>query len=257
MIEWDDFDWRKVVGIILLALLVIAGAIFVIDDNVTSNRTKNSLETQLKVLNGFQNTYQPPSRKELDQMSAQVDSLKADFSKMPLKLGDSVDTAALETKIKNLASANSVSLDKLDLGAETKDKFYKVYPVALSISGQMEQLSKFVAALSDIGIPWRRHGEPENTTSGISMSLEFLAFDQDGWDQSYSCNLSVKVPQNLQVNIDRVRIFKDDLIGLQGQVENMQGKLADAKKTLGEQCNFQRQIDGLQTKIQMTKDFSQ
>jgi len=256
MIDWDDFDWRKVAGLIIFALILIAAAIFVVNDKVSAQRIQQSLEAQMKALNDFQATYQPPTSKDLEELSLQLEARKAEFSKLPLKLGEEVEVRSLETRIRNLASAENVSLDQLEFGDETKDKFLKVYPLSLTASGNMEQLSKFISGLADLNIPWRYHRQPSSSEGRIQMSLEFLAFDQNGWDQSYSCNLAVQVPQNLEVNLSYIRIFKGNLAELKSQVEALQNKLANAQKTLDDKCGIERQISGLETKIKLSKELA-
>jgi len=257
MVDWDDFDWRKIAGLIIFALILIAGAIFVVNDKVSAQRIQQNLEVQMKALNNFQDTYQPPTSRELGLLNAQLEERKAEFAKLPLKLGDEVDVKSLETRIRNLAAAENVSLDKLEFGDETSDKFLKVYPVVISASGNMEQLSKFISGISDLKTLWRYHGQPTSSEGHIQMSLEFLAFDQNGWDQTYSCNLAVQVPQKLEVNLDKIRIFKGNLQELKSQVEALQNKMADAKKTLDDKCALERQLSALDTKIKLSRELAE
>lgn len=256
MVDWEDFDWRKVAGAIILAILLIAGAIFVIEDNVSADRTKTNLEAQLAALNDFEAKYQPPGKAELDAMSAKVEQLQIDLDKIQPRLGDTVDVPVVESKLKSLAAVTNIKLEKLETGAESKDNFLKVYPFKVVAVGSNEQLSKFMGGLSDLPFTWRRNGEPSTSQGRIEMSIDFLAFDQAEWDKSFSCDLGVKLPENIEVNIDKIRIFKSKVSDLWSQVDALQQKLADAKKTLNEKCGLERQISGLERRIKRSRELA-
>jgi len=256
MVEWDDFDWRKVAGAIIMAVLVIAGGIFVIEDYMNANRMKSSMDAQLKALNDFEQAYQPPGKPELDAMEAKIETLKKDLGKMDPKLGDTVDMAVVEKKIRGLAASQNVTLEKLKIEPATKENFMKVNSMDLVITGSNEALSKFLGGLENLGAPWRRHGEPSTSLGRVEMSIDFLAFDQPEWDKSYNCDLGVKVPENIDTNISKVRIFKTTVSDVAVAVESMQAKLADAKKSLSEKCDLDRQISGLETRIKRSRELA-
>lgn len=256
MIDWDDFDWRKVAGAIILAILVIGGVVFVVNDNMTAKRLQTQLEGQLKALNDFQSIYQPPSAKDLDEMNSKLESLEADYDKLPLKLSTSVDTGALEKRIKDDASVNGVNLEKFEAQPESKDGFLVVYPYALNATGSNESLSKFLSSFSKLGVPWRYHNPPTNTEGRTEMVAEFLGFDKDGWDQAYSCNIAVTPPANLDVDVSKIKIFKGNLVNLKSDVDAFQVKLSDAKKTMDDRCALERQISGLEKEIKLSQDLA-
>jgi len=256
MVDWEDFDWRKVVGAIIAAVLVIAGAIFVVEDYMSANRMKNNLDAQFKALNDFDAKYQPPGKPELDAMSAKVAVLQKDFAKLDPKLGDTVDAAVAEKKINNLASSLNVKLEKLEFREVSKENFMKVYPLAITVTGTNEQLSKFMGGLSDLGLVWRQRGAPSTSLGRIEMTIDLLAYDQNEWDKSFSCDLGIKVPENIPVNTDKIRIFKTTVSDLAVQVDSLQIKLADAKNTLDEKCSLERKISGLEDRIKRSRELA-
>lgn len=269
MIDWEDFDWRKVVAAIALAIIIISGAVYVINDNVTARRVQTSLNRQLQALADFEQAYQPPSQEQLDQLNAQLESLRAKAAKMPVKLQDQVDTPALETRVKNLAAACNVNLDKFEVMDESKDRFLKIYPLAMTALGANENLSKFIGGIQGTNPPWRWRGTPASSEGRIAMVMEFLAFDQQEWDQAYSCNITVKPPENIDTDLSKIRIFKTSLFSidfsgfkvsktnleqLKEQLDAEQAKMADVKNVLAEQCQLQREIAGMETKIQRLEE---
>jgi Tfp pilus assembly protein PilO len=256
MIDWDDFDWRKVAGAIILAVLVIAAAIFVVEDYMSANRMKNNMQAQLNALNDFEAKYQPPGKPELEAMSLKIDALAKEASKIQPKLGDTVDVAVVQKKINNLAATVNVKMEKMEFQPESKENFMKVYPASIVVTGTNEQLSKFMGGLTELGVPWRQRGEPSTSVGRIEMAIDFLAYDQAEWDKSFSCDLGVKVPENIDVNISKVRIFKTTASDLAAQVDSMQLKLADAKKSLNEKCGLERQIAGLENRIKRARELA-
>ena len=160
MIEWDEVNWRSGVGILVFAAIVIAGSVFAVNDYMTSKQMKSDLDGQLAAINDFYRTWKPPSAKEQEEMRNQADSLQKELAQLSPRIGLEIDPAKLEEKIRGLAAATGVSLEKMELQPQTADGFLKVYPMDFTVKGVPEQLSRFMIGIGNLEAASRRGGEP-------------------------------------------------------------------------------------------------
>jgi|GEM_PF-1710106 len=253
MIEWDEIKWGRAIGVIILALVIIGGAIFVVNDYVISNQLKAKLEAQLEDLSNFYATYKPPSAKDLERMQAQIEDFKKELAKLRPRLETTLDLASLENKIRERANWSGVRIDELNFLPETTEGFLTIYPVSIQVSGLNTQLSRFMMEIDNLGLAKRAPEAPAISGNTIKINYQFLAFDLEDWNKSYSCNLGVKPPRLENVNINRVRIFKNNLPELEQKVELQKAKLSDAQKALDKECEIQREISAYQERIKVSK----
>jgi len=258
MVDLDDFDWRKVAGLIIFAVLVMAGGIFVINDYLSAKRMRSVLDDQLKALSEFEQTYKPPSRAQLEELKGRQGSLKKELEALSPRLETEVDTGKLETKIENQAVSNNVTLEKMEFQPSSKDGFLDIFPVYIIALGPNERLGKFISGLNNLGVPWRysKSSPPKSSKGRIEMVIEFQAFDQEGWYQTYPCNLPAELPATTEVDVGKIKIFKDNLDDLKFQVDNAKSKMSEADQALKEKCDIERQISGLEKRIKLTQEAS-
>jgi len=256
MIEWDEINWRSVIGIIVFAILLIAGSIFALNDFLNSKRLKADMEADLSRINEFYSTWKPPSQKDLEQMSSKADSLQKQLDQLKPRIGSELDFKQVQEKIQQLAGSAGVSLERMDAQTEGADGFLKVYPLTLAVKGSNEQISRFLIGVDNLGVAYRRRGNPAITSGQIELNLEFLAFDQQGWDKAYSCSIQANPPELKEANISRVKIFKDDLDGLKEKINAEKIKLEQSKKLLAEQCELEKKISGLERQINLSKSLA-
>jgi len=253
MVEWDEINWRSAVGIILFALLVIAGSIFLINDYTTAKNLKAGLENDTARINDFYSTWKPPSQKDLEEMGSKAESLQKELNQLKPKIGLEVNMDDLQGKIRQLAGSVGVSLEKMDAKPETAEGFLKVEPITLAVKGANEQLSRFLMGIENLGVASRRQGTPSISAGQVEINLEFLSFDQQAWNSSYSCSLQVNPPELKDTDIGRAKVFKDDLAGLKEKVDAERTKLSDSKNVLAEKCELEKQISGLEKQINLSK----
>jgi len=256
MIEWDEIKWGRAIGIIILALVIIAGAIFVVNDYIVSNRLKAKLEAQLDDLGNFYATYKPPSAKDLERMQAQIEDFKKELAKLRPRLETSLDPNSLENKIRERANWSGVSVDELNFSPVTTEGFLILYPVSIQVSGPNTQLSRFMMEIDNLGLAKRTPEAPAISGNTVKINYQFLAFDLEDWNKSYSCNLGVTLPRLEEVNINRIKIFKDNLSELKQKVELQKAKLSDASKALDKECEIQKEISAYQERIKLSKELA-
>jgi len=256
MIELEDFDWRKAIGVIILALILIGGGVYVLNDYMTSNRIKAELESQLEQIDKFYATWKPPSQKGLEQIRQNISQLRAELSGLKTPLGLEVDTSAIESRITEDASYYGVELEVKEWQEPFSEDYLIVYPLKLRLAGEEQAISKFLIGLDDLPYPHRRKGSPAVAEGHLELTLEFLAFDEQSWKSDYICELPAELPNLKPVNINRVKIFKDNLAQLESQLTGQKQGVEKAKKLLDQKCELEKELSALQKRIELSKKFA-
>lgn len=256
MIELEDFDWRKAIGIIIFALLIIGGGVYVLNDYMSSNRIKQEIEQQLEQIDKFYATWRPPSRKGLEQIDQKISNLKAELNNFEAPLRLEIDTTAIENRIAEDASYYGVELELKEWQEPFSEDYLIVYPLKLRIVGDEQAISKFLIGLDDLPYPHRRKGSPAVAEGHLELILEFLAFDEASWKSDYICELPAELPSLKPVNINRVKIFKDNLAQLDAQLQSQKRELEKAQKLLDQKCELEKELSALQKRIELSKKFA-
>ena len=257
MIDFDEFDWRKGISAIIFALIVIGFGIYLLNDYTTSNRIKADIQNQLDRLDQFYATWKPPSQSGLAKMRSQIAQLKSELAGLERSLPLEVNTDEILQKLTEEASYAQVELETTEWDEPRTEDFLKIYPLKLAITGTSEQISKFLIALEGLPYPNRRTGKPVITVNRLETTIEFLAFDKQGWMETYACKLPAEFPVIKEVNIKRVKFFKDDLAQLKSKLDAQLKGLQKVRKLLDEKCQLEKEISALKKQIELSKKFSQ
>jgi len=189
-------------------------------------------------------------------MRNRIAGLQNELKNLSPRIGLEVVPARLEDKIRGLAAATGATLDDLEFKPETSEGFLKVYPADLTVKGAPEQLSRFLTGIGNLETASRRQGNPAISGGQIEVTIEFLSFDQAGWNASYSCSLRVNPPQLAETNIAKIKLFKDNLADLQAKVLEQKDKLSGVKQALADKCELEKEISGLERQIKLSRDLA-
>lgn len=250
MVDWDevfeDINWKLGATIIILGIIVIAVIIVGALDWHKARTMKHLLDSDLEQIENFQRTWSSPSQAELKDLREQKQEWEEKIAETGVKLPTSLDADELETLLRATANRNRVSVTRLAPQPQRADGYALVLPFEiLFTSKDLSAAKTFLSDIHRINTPLAVKSEPLRLGGTMGVTVEFYAFDIDGWKEVNNCDIKTTIPEISFREIDTVKIFKSGLADLKARVDQEAASLADTKKKFTEACRLQTEVDRL------------
>jgi len=259
-VDWDEFfediNWGKVIGLLVAGIIVIGAVIFVLLDWHRANSMKAVLQHDLEQARNFQRTWSSPSQDELNRLQNEKAKLRARIRATGEELPHKLDADEIEADIRRVAAETGVRLERLSPDVDRIEGYAMILPFNVTFASRsMEAASNFLAGLNDLPRPLSVDTEALSRGETMAITINFYAFDQEGWEIDNSCEFKSTIPDISYRDIDKIFIFKGMVRDLKAQVDQEAASLAGTKQKFTKACEMQTQVDRLETELEIIREY--
>jgi Tfp pilus assembly protein PilO len=258
MIDWEelleDVNWKRAIIIVVVGVIVIAGAIFVLSDRHKYSQLKASLQSDLKELKDFEKFNKSPAPAELEAIKKETETLTKQLEATKIKLPPAIDKDEIDQKLHTASVANKINIDQLRWGNNVSEGYCVISPLELVLTGAARSSAAFLSDLYTWGYPVADKSPTQGLEGTKTIRLEFYAFDDKDWSAANDCKVKVNPPAIVDRDIMQSRLFGSGLTELKHEVDVKQATIKDVGKKLREACEVKAAHDRVKDELEVIKD---
>jgi len=258
MVDWDelfeDVNWTALISLMVLGLILIGLSVFIGMDWSRANSIKIKLENNLAGVEEFNRKLAVPPNWKAD-LQGQIIELNQELRALGGKLPSEFSQPAMRQRIADLASENGVIMVSLPVFRVLSETAYIKRHTGEVVfrSSDIKRVASFYQSLINLPEPHTASTPRLAPNIDVTLTITFYSFDQDDFEKAYPCRIDVVEPAPTEVDLTKVRFFKDKLESLEYKLQQEHSGLDNTKTTYLEYCRLKNQAEALRHELDFSK----